>query len=88
VVWLFDQSDMLKAKQALGDKCAISGNVPSSLLVTGSPADVKAYCRKLIEGCGKGGGYMLAAGCVAPNPKLENLRAMVEAVKEYGVYRK
>jgi hypothetical protein len=88
VVWLFDQSDMLKAKQALGDKCAISGNVPSSLLVTGSPADVKAYCRKLIEGCGKGGGYILAAGCVAPNPKLENLQAMLEAVKEYGVYRK
>ncbi len=88
VVWWFDQTDMMKAKRVLGDKFCIQGNVPSSLIVTGSPVDVKEYCRKLIEGCGKGGGYILAAGCVAENPKLENLRAMLAAVKEYGVYRK
>jgi hypothetical protein len=88
VVWWFDQTDMLKAKKVLGDKFCIQGNVPSSLIVTGSPAEVKDRCRKLIECCGKGGGYILGAGCVADNPKLENLRAMVAAVNEYGVYRK
>jgi hypothetical protein len=87
VVWWFDQTDMLKAKKMLGSKFCIQGNVPSSLIVTGSPADVKEYCRKLIEGCGKGGGYILGAGCVADNPKLENLRAMMSAVKQFGVYR-
>ena len=87
VVWWFDQTDMVKAKKVLGDKFCIQGNVPSSLIVTGEPGDVKEYCRKLIEGCGKGGGYILGAGCVADNPKLENLRAMVTAVNEYGVYR-
>ena len=87
VVWWFDQTDMVKAKKVLGDKFCIQGNVPSSLIVTGEPGDVKTYCRKLIEGCGKGGGYILGAGCVADNPKLENLRAMVTAVNEYGVYR-
>jgi uroporphyrinogen-III decarboxylase len=87
VVWWFDQSDMALAKKVLGDKYAIQGNVPSSLMVTGSPADVKACCRKLIETCGEGGGYIMAAGCIAENPKLENLRAMMEAVREYGVYR-
>jgi hypothetical protein len=87
VVWWFDQTDMLKAKKILGGKFCIQGNVPSSLIVTGTPAEVKERCRKLIEDCGKGGGYILAAGCVADNPKLENLRAMVAAVKEYGVYR-
>jgi uroporphyrinogen-III decarboxylase len=79
---------MFKAKQILGSKCAIQGNVPSSLVITGTPADMKAYCRKLIEECGKGGGYILSAGAVADNPKLENLRAMVEAVNEYGFYKK
>jgi hypothetical protein len=88
VTWLFDQTDMFKAKQILGDKCCIQGNVPSSLMVTGSPQDVKAYCRKLIEGCGKGGGYVLSAGAIAENPKLENLRAFLAAIREYGVYRK
>jgi hypothetical protein len=88
VVWWFDQTDMAKAKKVLGSKFCIQGNVPSSLIVTGSPADVKERCRKLIEDCGKGGGYILGAGCVADDPKLENLRAMMAAVKEYGVYRK
>jgi hypothetical protein len=88
VTWLFDQTDMARAKKILGSTCSIQGNVPSSLMVTGEPADVKAYCRKLIETCGPGGGYILAAGCQAENPKLENLRAMLAAAKEYGVYRK
>jgi hypothetical protein len=88
VSWLFDQTDMIKAKKVLGGTCCISGNVPSSLMVTGSPADVKECCRKLIEGCAKGGGYILSAGAVAENPKLENLRAMIEAVKDYGIYKK
>ena len=88
VAWWFDQSDMVKAKKILGDKFCIQGNVPSSLIVTGSPADVKERCRKLIEDCGKGGGYVLGAGCIADDPKLENLRAMMAAVREYGVYKK
>jgi len=88
VVWWFDQTDMAKAKKVLGRNCCIQGNVPSSLIVTGTAADVREYCRKLIETCGAGGGYILGAGCVADNPKLENLRAMMAAVKEYGVYRK
>jgi hypothetical protein len=88
VNWLFDQSDMAKAKQILGKNSCIQGNVPSSLMVTGNAADVKAYCKKLIETCGPGGGYILAAGCTAENPKLDNLRAMLSAAKEYGVYKK
>lgn len=88
VVWWFDQSDMAKAKQILGDKFCIQGNVPSSLIVTGTPAAVKERCGRLIDTCGKGGGYILGAGCVADDPKLDNLRAMMDAVREYGVYRK
>jgi hypothetical protein len=88
VCWYFDRTDMFKAKQILGDKCGLQGNVPSSLIVTGKPEEVKDYCRKLIEGCGRGGGYMLSAGATPENPKLENLRAMMEAIREYGVYRK
>lgn len=87
VAWLFDQSDMVRAKKVLGHEFCIQGNVPSALIVTGSPEDVKGCCRQLIENCGPGGGYVLSAGCVAENPRLENLRAMLASVKEYGVYR-
>jgi uroporphyrinogen-III decarboxylase len=88
VNWLFDKTDMAKAKKILGDKCCLSGNVPTSLMVTGTPAAVKEYCRKLIEVCGKGGGYILAGGAQADRAKKENLRAMLDTAKEYGVYKK
>jgi uroporphyrinogen-III decarboxylase len=88
VTWYFDRTDMSRAKKILGKKCCLQGNVPSSMIVTGSPQEVKEYCRKLIEECGKGGGFILASGSVADNPKLENLQAMMAAVREYGVYRK
>lgn len=86
VLWYFDRTDMFKAKKILGDKCCIQGNVPSAMTITGTPAEVKEYCCKLIEVCGKGGGFILSAGAVGNEGKLENLRAMLEAAREYGVY--
>jgi hypothetical protein len=88
VIILFDQSDIFRAKQILGTNCCIKGNIPASFIVTAYPSDVKEYCRKLIEGCGKDGGYILAAGCIPENPKLENLQAIMQAAREYGLYKK
>jgi hypothetical protein len=88
VAWYFDRTDMFRAKKILGKKCCLQGNVPTSMLVTGSPKEVKEYCRKLIQEVGKGGGFVLAAGAMPDNPKLENLQAMMAAVREYGWYKK
>jgi uroporphyrinogen-III decarboxylase len=88
VMWYFDRTDMFQAKKILGANCCIMGNVPASLVLKGDPKEIKEYCRKLIEECGKGGGFILAAGTVGTGPKIESLRAMMEAVREYGVYRK
>lgn len=89
VNWLFDRTDMGKAKKAVGDKCCISGNVPASLIATGSPRDVKDYSRRVIEECREGGGFILAAGTnTVDGATIENLRAMVEAAAEYGTYTK
>ncbi|MFC1901009.1 uroporphyrinogen decarboxylase family protein, partial [Chloroflexota bacterium] len=87
VTWYFDRSDMALVKKELGDKCCIQGNIPIGLLIAGTPEEVKEHCRQLIETCGKGGGYIMAAGTAGSGAKLENLRAMLEAVKEYGFYR-
>lgn len=88
VLWYFDKTDMGLAKKALGKNCCIMGNVPSSLLMTGTPAEVKEHSRKLIEICAPGGGYILSSGAVGTSFNVENLLAMVEAGKEYGVYKK
>jgi uroporphyrinogen-III decarboxylase len=86
VNWLFDRTDMKKAKEILGDKCCIMGNVPASLMCTGTAQDVKDCCRKLIEDCGKGGGYILAGGASTSQTNAANLKAMMQAAKEYGMY--
>jgi uroporphyrinogen-III decarboxylase len=86
VAWYFDQTDMFKAKEVIGDTCCLIGNVPTSLIMTGTPQQVKEYCRKLIEVCGKGGGYILAGGAMVDEARPENFRAMMDAAKEYGVY--
>jgi uroporphyrinogen-III decarboxylase len=87
VSWLFDRTDMAAAKKILGSTCCISGNVPSSLMVTGSPAEVKEYCRKLIDVCAPGGGFILTGGAHVDQGNPDNLRAMMEAAKEYGRYK-
>ena len=84
VVWHFDRTDMFQAKKILGDNACIAGNVPASLLCTGTAKDVKEYCRKLIEVCGEGGGFILTGGASIDNGPADNLRAMTEAVMEYS----
>jgi uroporphyrinogen-III decarboxylase len=86
VVWYFDQTDMAEAKRILGNVCCIVGNVPTSLVITGTAQQVKERCRKLIETCAPGGGYVLAAGASIDKGNMENLHAMMDAAKEYGAY--
>jgi hypothetical protein len=88
VAWYFDQTDIFRAKKEIGDKYCLIGNVPTSLLMTGKPQGVKAHCRKLIEVCGKDGGYILAGGANIDEGNPDNLRAMMAAAKEYGTYNK
>jgi uroporphyrinogen-III decarboxylase len=86
ILWSFEDIDMARAKKVLGGVACIAGNVPSSVLHTKTPKEVKEYCKKLIETCAPGGGYILtgAASMNEGNPAV--LRVMMEAVKEYGVY--
>jgi len=86
-VWLFDQTDMARAKETIGQVACIQGNVPLSLMHAGTPAAVEGYVRGLIDTAGKGGGFILDMGAVADSGQIENLHAMVRTGKEYGVYR-
>ncbi|HDP24558.1 MAG TPA: hypothetical protein ENN34_03855 [Deltaproteobacteria bacterium] len=45
------------------------------------------YCRTLIETVGFGGGFILSSGCSIPaNAKQETIRALSEAIMEWGFY--
>ena len=86
MVGYFDASDIFRVKEILGDHICIMGNVPSSLLQTGNPDDVRAYCRKLIDVVGKDGGFIMAPRSAIDEVKPENLKTMIDFAGEYGKY--
>jgi hypothetical protein len=86
-MWIFDRTDMGKAKEAIGEKICIGGNVPSGLLLSGTPEQVKAYCKEVIDIAGKGGGYFMCTGTSMDEGKADTIHAMIDTTKEYGVYR-
>lgn len=86
-LWMIDQSDIAKAKKTLGKVACMFGNVPSALLALGTPQEVKDYVKKCIDVAGKGGGYIVSNGAFFDHAKAENVKAMVDFAKEYGVYK-
>jgi len=87
-IYWFERTDVFKAKAILGDRVCIRGNVPSTLLCTGTPDEVKHYCKKLIDVVGKDGGLIVDGDVgIADEAKPENVKAMTDFTKEYGVYR-
>ena len=86
-MWMFDTTDMAKAKKTIGTVACITGNMPNDVLAVGTPQQVKDHAKKLIDTASKGGGYIMTNGAFFDRVKPENLKAMVDFTKEYGVYK-
>ncbi|MHB8896496.1 MAG: uroporphyrinogen decarboxylase family protein [Candidatus Geothermincolia bacterium] len=81
-------TDIRLAKELLGERMCIMGDVPATLLKLGDPDEVDEYCRALIEDVGQDGGFILSSGCSIPvDAKPANVAAVSRAVQRYGWYR-
>lgn len=85
-IYHFEGTDIFEAKKKLGDTVCIMGNMPNSLLVTGSVDQIKDHTKKLVDACGDGGGYIMSASALIDEAKQENLEAWIETTREYGKY--
>ena len=85
-VWLFDQTDMARAKETIGRVACIEGNVPLSLMHAGTPEQVADYTKRLIDTAGRGRGLHPRHRRRRRLGRGENLHAMIDTAKEYGVY--
>lgn len=87
IVFHVDQTDMEAARKILGGRFCISGGVPNYLLTLGTLQEVSDYTKKVIDTLGPEGGYILDASAIIQNDaKVENVRAMTDTAREYGVY--
>ena len=78
----FDQTDMRRVKEVLSDKFTIAGNVPASLMSTGSAEDVRACCDDLVELFEDAPGYIMAFGCGFEMTTAEKIHAVQDSVKK------
>lgn len=79
--------DMGEARKMIPDDVVLMGNInPSDPMCFGTPADVLAQTKRVIEDT-KGKGLILSSGCaLGANTKPENMQALVNAAKLYGSY--
>ncbi|MCL1993882.1 MAG: hypothetical protein FWG66_13140 [Spirochaetes bacterium] len=84
VIYHFEECDMVKAKKVLGGTACISGGFPVAMLYFASKQEVIDECKRLIDGCAGGGGFIFETSNGMDLVKPENIDAMFETVKTYG----
>ena len=87
IVYHVDRGDVFKTHKILGHKFCISGGIPNTLLAFATPEKVRQYCKKVIDGVAQDGGYIMDASAIMQDDtNVENLRALTDFTREYGVY--
>ncbi len=85
-LYLFDRTDMAQARKILGGKVCIAGGFPVSLILTGTPDQVRDETRKLIDTAAGDKGYILSIGTAMDESKPDTLKAFIDTGKQYGTY--
>jgi hypothetical protein len=87
IVYHVDRGDIFRTHEVLGHKFCLSGGIPNFELAYGTPQQVRDITKRVIEGVAQDGGYIVDASAIMQNDtSIENLRAMTEAAREFGVY--
>jgi len=87
IIYHVDKGDIFDVHKKLGDKFCISGGIPNVTLAFKKENDVREICKKVIKEVGQDGGYIMDASAIMQNEiNPNNIRAMYETCKEFGVY--
>jgi len=87
ILYHVDRGDIFETHKKLGHKFCLSGGIPNFLLGYRGPDEVRAYCKKVIDGVAGDGGYVMDASAIMQDDtKVENMQALTDFTREYGVY--
>ena len=87
VIYFFEDTDLVKAKQVLGDVACIGGGMPTEYLMMGDKQRVIDHTKKMIDLLAPGGGFIMTNTLAIDQVKTENLEAWKDTVFSYGKYR-
>ena len=74
-----------KVYKKYGDRISILGGIDVDLLSRGTPEQVKARTREVLEACAPGGGYCVGSGNSVTNyVKIENYFAMIDETRKWN----
>lgn len=81
-------ANLEELKARWGDRLTFCGAIDTQrILPRGTPDEVRAEVRRVIEALAPGGGYMVSSvHSVMDDVPAENILAMVDAVREFGTY--
>ncbi len=85
-IYWFERTDLVKAFEVLGDRVALRCNLSPSMMSTGTPQDVDAAVKHLVDKVWNRGGNLIlehAFGTPDETP-VENVRAMFRAARHYA----
>jgi len=85
VLDLDDSTDIFRAKELLGDRMCICGNLMEALFSFSTPREIQEHCEKLIDTVGRDGGFILN-GEPPKEVRPENIHAMIQTAKTHGMY--
>jgi hypothetical protein len=81
------QGDIFKALEDLGHHQCVVGGMPDSLLILGSPREIRDRVKILCEAAGRDKSLIINGGCAIPyDTRPENYRAMIDAILEFATY--
>lgn len=85
-IYWFERTDMVKAFEVLGDRVALRGNLSPSMLTTGTPQDVDAAVKHLVDNVWNKGGRLILDGAfgIPDETPVANVRAMFAAARKYA----
>lgn len=90
IVGMFEKTDGRKVKELVGNDMCIMYGPPNTLLASATPEKVYEWTKDLVLDMKEGGGFILFPGVdaagISREAKLENIKAMIEAVYKYGQY--
>jgi hypothetical protein len=87
IIYHLSNTNFERAWDVLGGQVCLMGNVPNIMLLGGTPDDVRAYCKRIIDYTKGKPGLIMDAAVMLDEAKPENLKAMFDFTREYGLRR-